>query len=237
MKTQNSIINASIIAIAIIILGFCIFRGLRSFADKERIVTVKGLSERIVDVDNANIVIKYSLGGNDLQEILRRIEINNSIVKTFAKKYNITESELTFSVPFITDKQNQQYGGYQIVRYRYYAKVKISIISKKVKDVKNFEMNQFDLLKEGVQLEQDEYQDEYNNTSKYSFSKLNDIKPDMIKESIANAQKAAEEFAKNSNSKIKTIKSARQGQFEINTTDDPLKVKIRVVSSIDYFIK
>ena len=98
-------------------------------------------------------------------------------------------------------------------------------------------MNQFDLFKEGVNLIKNDYYYEGENNRTYSFTKLNDIKPDMIKESIKNAKKAADEFAQSSNSKIKNIKSAYQGQFEITSTDDPLKVKVRVVSTINYFVK
>lgn len=237
MKELSLKISVVSLAVAIVIAGFFIYKGLRSFADKERIVTVRGLSERIVDVDNANLVISYAVGGNEMSEVLKEIERNNKKVKDFVIAKGLTEKEISITVPNIKDKKNQEYGGEYNITYRYYATVKITLISNKVSIVRDIEMNQFDLFKEGVNLIKNDYyyDGDYNRT--YSFTKLNDIKPDMIKESIKNAKKAADEFAQSSNSKIKNIKSAYQGQFEITSTDDPLKVKVRVVSTINYFVK
>lgn len=237
MKELSLKISVVSLAVAIVIAGFFIYKGLRSFADKERIVTVRGLSERIVDVDNANLVISYAVGGNEMSEVLKEIEQNNKKIKDFVIAKGLTEKEISVNVPNIKDKKNQEYGGEYNITYRYYATVKITLISNKVSIVRDIEMNQFDLFKEGVNLIKNDYyyDGEYNRT--YSFTKLNDIKPDMIKESIKNAKKAADEFAQSSNSKIKNIKSAYQGQFEITSTDDPLKVKVRVVSTINYFVK
>lgn len=237
MKELSLKISVVSLAVAIVIAGFFIYKGLRSFADKERIVTVRGLSERIVNVDNANLVISYAVGGNEMSEVLKEIERNNKKVKDFVIAKGLTEKEISVNVPNIKDKKNQEYGGEYNITYRYYATVKITLISNKVSIVRDIEMNQFDLFKEGVNLIKNDYyyDGEYNRT--YSFTKLNDIKPDMIKESIKNAKKAADEFAQSSDSKIKNIKSAYQGQFEITSTDDPLKVKVRVVSTINYFVK
>lgn len=237
MKELSLKISFGSLAVAIVIMGFFIYKGLRSFSDKERIVTVRGLSERIVDVDNANLVISYAVGGNEMSEVLKEIEQNNKKIKDFVIAKGLTEKEISVNVPNIKDKKNQEYGGEYNITYRYYATVKITLISNKVSIVRDIEMNQFDLFKEGVNLIKNDYyyDGEYNRT--YSFTKLNDIKPDMIKESIKNAKKAADEFAQSSNSKIKNIKSAYQGQFEITSTDDPLKVKVRVVSTINYFVK
>lgn len=237
MKELSLKISVVSLAVAIVIAGFFIYKGLRSFADKERIVTVRGLSERIVDVDNANLVISYAVGGNEMSEVLKEIEQNNKKIKDFVIAKGLTEKEISINVPNIKDKRNQEYGNEYNITYRYYATVKITLISNKVSIVRDIEMNQFDLFKEGVNLIKNDYyyDGEYNRT--YSFTKLNDIKPDMIKESIKNAKKAADEFAQSSNSKIKNIKSAYQGQFEITSTDDPLKVKVRVVSTINYFVK
>lgn len=238
MQTNKLLIPSIITCVAVVILGICIYKGLNSFAAKERVVTVKGLSERTIDVDYANLNIKYVVGGNIMSEVLAQIETNNKIIKDFAISKGLSNSEITFAVPNIKDKENQEYGTVnQNERYRYYATVKVSFISNKVKQVYEIETSQFKLMKEGINLIQQPDYDYYGNqTQTYTFTQLNKIKPEMIKESITNAKKSADEFAQSSNSKVKKIKSARQGQFEIVSTDNPLKVKIRVVSTIDYFI-
>ena len=237
MKDINLKISFGTLALAIIIMGAFIYKGLKSFSDKERVVTVRGLSERIVDADNANLAIKYEVAANEMSEVLTKIEQNNTKIKEFVKSKGLNEEEITVNVPNINDRKADQYSS-QNINFRYYATVKIVLISDKVKNIRDIEMNQFDLFKQGINLvSQPDYYYEENSGRTYHFTKLNDIKPEMIKESIANAKKAADEFAQSSNAKIKDIKSAHQGQFEIIPTDDALKVKLRVVSTIEYFIK
>ena len=74
--------------------------------------------------------------------------------------------------------------------------------------------------------------------TEYSFTKLNDIKPEMIEEATKNAREAAEKFAQDSDSKLGKIKKASQGQFSISDRDSntPYIKSVRVVSSIDYFL-
>lgn len=109
MKELSLKISVVSLAVAIVIAGFFIYKGLRSFADKERIVTVRGLSERIVNVDNANLVISYAVGGNEMSEVLKEIEQNNKKIKDFVIAKGLTEKEISVNVPNIKDKKNQEY--------------------------------------------------------------------------------------------------------------------------------
>lgn len=81
-------------------------------------------------------------------------------------------------------------------------------------------------------------QDPYNNRVNYSFSGLNDIKPDMIEEATKQAREVAEKFAKDSQSSLGKIKRASQGQFSIVDRDNntPHIKKIRVVSTVEYYL-
>lgn len=65
------------------------------------------------------------------------------------------------------------------------------------------------------------------------------MKPKMMEEAIANAEKTAAQFAKNSKSKLNKIVSADQGQFSIDNRDSntPYVKKVRVVTTITYSLK
>ena len=65
------------------------------------------------------------------------------------------------------------------------------------------------------------------------------MKPKMMEEAIANAQKTAQQFAQNSNSTLSKIISADQGQFSIEDrdTNTPYIKKVRVVTTITYSLK
>jgi hypothetical protein len=79
----------------------------------------------------------------------------------------------------------------------------------------------------------------------YLFTRLNDIKPDMIAEATANARKAAAQFALDSGSKISGIRRAHQGVFVIKPRDqapgiteaNQLNKTVRVVSTIEYYLR
>ena len=60
----------------------------------------------------------------------------------------------------------------------------------------------------------------------------------MIEEATAKAREVAMKFAEDSDSKLGKIKRAFQGQFTINPrdTNNPHIKKIRVVSTIEYYL-
>ena len=61
----------------------------------------------------------------------------------------------------------------------------------------------------------------------------------MMQEDIANAETTAQQFAKNSHSKLNKIVSADQGQFSIEDRDinTPYIKKVRVVTTVTYSLK
>ena len=79
----------------------------------------------------------------------------------------------------------------------------------------------------------------------YLFTRLNDIKPDMIAEATANAREAAQQFAEDSGSSLGGIRRANQGVFVIQPRDgapgiaesSQLNKTVRVVATIDYYLK
>ena len=96
-----------------------------------------------------------------------------------------------------------------------------------------------DLVSQGVTF------NSYGNGVSYLFTRLNDVKPQMLKEATQNARQAADEFAKNSQSKVGKIRSASQGVFSIlpreevpeQTERDQINKKIRVVSTVEYYLE
>jgi hypothetical protein len=78
----------------------------------------------------------------------------------------------------------------------------------------------------------------YGRTTEFLFTGLNDIKPAMIQEATKNAHTAAEQFAKDSGSKVGKIKNASQGLFTITDRDmnTPDKKNVRVVTTVEYYL-
>jgi len=78
----------------------------------------------------------------------------------------------------------------------------------------------------------------YQGGTQYLYTKLNELKPEMIEEATRKAREVAEKFARDSDSRLGKIKSAQQGQFTIEDRDSstPYIKKVRVVSTVEYYL-
>jgi hypothetical protein len=78
----------------------------------------------------------------------------------------------------------------------------------------------------------------YDSQSEYLFTRLNDVKPEMIEAATQKARHVAEKFAYNSDSQLGKTKKASQGQFSIDARDrnNPHIKKVRVVTTVEYYL-
>jgi hypothetical protein len=227
--------EALILCVGLIIMGACIADGLTSAFQSDRIVTVKGLSEREVPADKVIWPLVYKELGNDPAEMYERLATKNRKVIDFLKEKGIAEKEICESAIQVSDRQADSYDQNNVL-YRYKATSVITVTSSQVELIRKIMQSQSELMKMGIALVTEEYG---TNVVKYEFTGLNKIKPDMIEESTKNARATAEKFAKDSESKLGKIRSASQGQFSIDNRDSntPYIKRIRVVSTIEYYIE
>ncbi len=199
----------------------------------ERTVRVKGLSEREMPADIVIWPIKYVAADNDLTKLYQRMETSGAEVRRFLEGHGIDADEITVSPPSITDKVAQSYGG--PVGLRYSASQTVTVYSERIDTVRSIMAKTADLGKNDIVISGDEY----GNATEYIFTRLNELKPEMIEEATVKAREVAEEFATDSGSRLGKIKSASQGQFSISERDrnNPHIKKIRVVSTVEYYLK
>ncbi len=72
-KFKSNILAVSIF-LGLFLLGYFIFKGLKTFSDKDRVVTVKGLAEMTMKATSAKIDLSFSFSGDNLQEIIKKSE-------------------------------------------------------------------------------------------------------------------------------------------------------------------
>lgn len=232
MKTYRY--EALILAVALVIMGLLLKKGLDGFSGRERTVNVKGLSEMEVPADKVTWPLVFKELGNDLQDLYVRINRNNNAVVSFLKENGITDQEIGINAPEIIDMSAERYST-SPPPFRYNVTSVITVSSGKVDLVRELISDQGELLKQGIAITGGEYR--YNTL--YSFTGLNDIKPQMIEEATRNARTSAIKFAQDSESKLGKIKNAYQGQFSITDRDEntPYIKKIRVVTTVNYYLK
>lgn len=236
MKTQNTmpalILGAGIL-LGLTAFGYLLGNAVEKFKNYERTVTVKGLAEREVPADIVIWPIQFTAASNDLPSLYREIAASSDRIERFLSEQGINPDEVTVSLPSVTDKLAQQYGG-QKAEFRYTALQTVTVYSDQVDKVRAAMQKLADLGKEGIAFSQDSYQAQVE----YIFTGLNDIKPEMVEEATLNARQVAQKFAEDSDSVLGKIKRASQGQFSIRDRDknNPHIKKVRVVSTVEYYL-
>ena len=215
-------------------LGLLLGKALLDMKQLERSVTVKGLSEHEYPADIVIWPIQFTEADNDLGNLYQTMESGTAKINRFLADKGITNNEITINAPAITDKSAQQYGGGQRAEFRYTATQTITVYSENIDAVRQAMSALSELGKQGLVLSGDNYQAQ----SEYLFTRLNEIKPQMIEEATQNAREVAEKFAADSNSHLGKIRQASQGQFSISARDNnnPHIKKVRVVSTVEYYL-
>lgn len=232
-QTGRIIIGISIIA-GLFILGYFLNNSVKTFKGFERSVTVRGLAEQEHLADVVIWPIQFTLASNNQEEIYRLLEDNAEKVMAFLADSGISEDEISVDVPVVTDRSAQRWGGDTGGQFRYVASQAVTVYSKNVDQVREVMRNVGELGKQGVIISGDDYQFQ----TEYLFTRLNEIKPEMIETATIEARKVAEKFAEDSDSRLGKIKTASQGQFSISNRDknNPHIKNVRVVSTIEYYL-
>lgn len=233
---KNFRIEAMILAIGLLLLGWGIRQGLESYAESSRVVSVRGLAEREVKADHVIWPIVYKTTGNDLNAIYNHLNTVSTELCDFLKKGYLTSADITVGAPKLTDLWSERYASDNVrQRDRYNATLIVTVSTSKVNEVIGLRKQAGELLKLGIALTEDDW----NNQISYEFTSLNKIKPQMIEEATKNAREAADKFAKDSESELGKIKSATQGLFTIENRDQytPEIKKVRVVTSVNYSLE
>jgi hypothetical protein len=231
---SSSIVLGVCLIIALSSLGYLLGDAAIKFKEYERTVTVKGLSEREYKADIVIWPIQFSAASNNLEEMYKSIDGSTAKIKAFLKSAGIDASEISYSSPAITDKSAQQYGNQAQAQFRYTAFQTVTVYSKNIDVVRDVMGLMSDLGKQGIVFTGGNYESQ----TEYIFTRLNEVKPEMIEEATRKAREVAEKFSADSKSALGKIRSASQGQFSISARDkNNLHIKkVRVVSTVTYYL-
>lgn len=200
----------------------------------ERTVTAKGLSEREYPADVVIWPIQFVTAENDLGALYQELERSVAEIHSFLNVQGVAAADVSVAPPAITDKVAQQWGGDAQIRFRYSATQTVTVYSSDIESVRGAMSQMTELGKQGLVINADEY----GNATEYLFTRLNEIKPEMIEEATRNARQVAAKFAQDSDSQLGKIRRASQGQFSIDARDrnNPHIKKVRVVSTVEYYL-
>jgi len=237
----SRVLAAGVLAIGVATAGFLAGEALVESRLGFRTVTVKGLSEREVKADLGFWPIRFVANGGTLEDARRNLETSEDAVEAYlaAKGFGAGEHQ----VQNITVED--RFSGYNAQQtpegYRFVLTEDLLVRSAEVQKLADASRSVGDLLKSGVAFSSDSY----NSGPSFVFTRISDLKGEMLTEATQRAREAAGKFAQESGAKVGDIQSANQGVFEVNAAveipnDRPEKQidkKVRVVTTITYFLK
>lgn len=221
--------TAAVISFGLIAGGYLLGDGLLRAKEADRSVTVRGLAERDVTANLATWTISYSSTAADLAEAQAKVRRDTATLQSFFRELGFPAEALQ---PTGANVASHTENG----QTKYTVRQRLSLRSNDIARSQKAVSQQFDLVGKGVFLEE-------GSAMAYSFTDLNRIKPEMVAEATRDARSAAEQFAKDSGTRVGGIRQATQGYFTIEArdgeeggwgvADTPYK-KVRVVTTIDF---
>lgn len=226
---KKELISAAILALGIALAGFFVSSAIRHNADKDRAVTVKGLSTRDVRADHVVWPLSFSVQGNDLPTLYRQLAEVSTTLQNFLVQKGFEASDFANGNISVDDN----WSGYYTRRPEFHYTLSTSLIvsTDRVELVIQNNGCQSELLERGIIINSSEW------NLDYQYNGLPELKPEMIEEATKNARAVAQKFADDASCRLGTIRRASQGQFSID--DDPYQpwVKhVRVVTTVDYIL-
>ncbi len=203
--------NAIIFGIAIV--ASSIFLG-KAYTDRNKVegeIQVTGLGN--TDFSSDLIVWEGSFGAQniDLKQAYVTLERNKSVVNTYLASKGINTDQLIYSAVKSHKKTKQLYSqsgdymGDEFVGYELTQSVQIE--SKNVDKIEKISREITELLNQGVQF--------YSESPRYYYTKLADLKIEMISKATEDARIRAEKISEYSGGELGDLESAKMGVFQI----------------------
>jgi hypothetical protein len=198
-----------ILAIGLVVSSYLISDTLRDVKSENQTITVKGYAEKDIVSDLAIWYCTVSATMPDLASAYNKLEYDFNQAKKYILENGFKESELEIgrvssikNYEWIDYKRTDNVIGYTVER-------SLSIESSDINMIKDISINSSELIKEGIEF--------HSNHPQYLYTKLDDLKIEMLAAATRDARERAETLAENSGSKVGNLQSARQGVFQITS--------------------
>ncbi len=174
------------------------------------VITVTGLAQEDFSADL--IVWSGTFAAKDLilKDAFQRLKQDREHVKTFLAAQGIPAGEFVFSAVDINKEFDTSYDNVrgQITTFTGYRLTQeVSIESNHVERIEKLARDITELINAGVEM--------YSGAPSYYYTKLGELKLQMLSLATANAKTRAEKIIENSGGKLGKLKQARLGVFQI----------------------
>jgi hypothetical protein len=241
MTNGRLVWGAAILGAGIALAGWFIGEGFVEGRTAARVVTVKGVAERDVEADIALWPLNFVATNDDLAVARDRIRKGHEAILAFLERHGIDPAAAEVQKLDVNDLLANPYRSSGPLESRYIITETLMVRTQDPVSVHKASQDLGELVDAGVVLSSSGGP---GAGPTFLFTGLNALKPAMIAEATAEARRAAEQFAKDSDSRIGNIRRANQGVFVILPRDQApgimegsqLHKTLRVVSTVEYIL-
>ncbi len=212
-------LSAIIFGLAIIIGAYLLGNAYTNRNKIDGTISVTGLGNADFTSDLIVWEGSFSKESSNLEKAYSDLEKDKKIISEYLLSKGITNKELVFNA--VNSRKNMQakytadgkYIGDEFLGYVLTQSLQVD--SNDVEKVENISREITELLNKGIQF--------YSQAPRYYYTKLADLKIEMISKATADARTRAEMIAKNSGGKLGELISAKMGIFQItgqNSNED-----------------
>ncbi len=202
---------AAIFAIAIIISSMFLANAYKTRGDRNGNISVTGLGEIDFESDQAIWTGRFEASSVNLIDAFAKIKEQRTKVENYLLGKGVKQEEIQFEQVSTYERDKSVYNDQGKYVGSVFSKFELSqrvvVDSEDLDLVASVSREISELLKEGVQITSD--------NPDYYYSKLDELKLNLIEKASENGRIRAEQIAKNSKSNIARLKDARLGVFQI----------------------
>lgn len=208
---MNNVFKAIGLGLTILVSVFILANAYKYKFKQNETITVTGLAEKDFESDQIIWTGSYSRKTLELKEAYSLLKQDEKNLKNYFTTKGINANEIIFSAVSIEKEYESRYYPERNVTANVFTSYKltqnVTIDSKDMEKVEKTSREVTELIEQGI---------EFNSSSpSYYFSKLSELKIDLLAKASADAKLRAETIAKNSGSGLGDIKNASMGIFQI----------------------
>jgi hypothetical protein len=211
-------LNTIVIAIAVIVTGFVFANTYKNRNRQNDLISVTGLGSKDFQSDLIIWRGSFSATNMDLKAASSGLDLNRKKIRDYLVSKGISEKEIIFSAVEIekqfrhwtdaNDNMQEEFVGFDL-------RQTVTIESKNVEKVEQVSREITELIADGIEISSWE--------PEYYYTKLSELKIEMVAAATEDARVRAEQIAANSNASLGHLRFAQMGVFQItaqNSSED-----------------
>lgn len=195
---------------AIVVLAILIGAKIISSSMSQNVITVTGSASQVVKSDSGRVELKINIQNSSKQVALSNLKKQAEVVKKYLQDKKITDIEIKPSYSYAVYKKDSR--GYDTQAIDYHV-INQSIIAKSnnVELIKEISTDVTNLIDKGIDV------NAYDPT--YNYSKLADLKVELLEKASKDAKERANSMLKPTRNSAGKIKNVRMGVYQITPVD------------------